>query len=123
MKFTLDATHDKYIKIVVSGLVVKPELISVISQLMQHPDYLDKHSFWDFTESNMGLSIGDLQEIVGVLRLYKPKQKNFADKSALLVSGQMNSAMVNVFATMAKVLPFKYKVFKDKDSALSFLCP
>ncbi len=122
MKFKIDASHDKFIKIMVSGLVVKTELISAISQLLQHPEYLDKNSYWDFREAEMGLSIGDLNEIVGILRLYKPKQKKFANKSALLVSGQMNSAMVEVFATMTKSLPFRYKVFKDKGLALSFIC-
>ncbi len=121
MDFELDAAHEKYIKITVLGMVVKAELISTISQLLQHPEYLDKHSYWDFREATMGLSIGDLSEIVGILRLYKPKQKQFANKSALLVSGQMNSAMVNVFATMTKMLPFKYRVFKDKEHVLSFL--
>ncbi len=122
MEFTLDAENDQYIKIVVSGLVVKPEIISVISQLLQHPEYLIKHSYWDFREATMGLSIDDLSEIVGILRLYKPKQRKFANKSALLVSGQMNNAMVNVFATMTKMLPFNYKVFKDNENAISFLC-
>ncbi len=122
MDFKFDATHEKYIKIIVSGMVVKTEIISAISQLLQHPEYLDKHSYWDFREATMGLSVGDLSEIVGILRLYKPKQRKFANKSALLVSGQMNSAMVNVFATMTKMLPFNYRVFKDKNHALSFLC-
>ncbi len=121
MDFTLDASHEKYIRIIISGMVVKSEIISAISQLLQHPEYLDKHSYWDFRKATMGLSINDLSEIVGILRLYKPKQKQFANKSALLVSGEMNSAMVNVFATMTKMLPFNYKVFSNKDHALSFL--
>ncbi len=122
MDFTFDATHEKYIKITISGLVMKSEIIPTISQLLQHPEYLDKHSFWDFREATMGLSIGDLSEIIGILCLYKPKQKQFANRAALLVSGQMNRAMVNMFATMTKMLPFNYKIFKDKDHALSFLC-
>jgi len=69
----------------------------------------------------MGLSISDLTEIIGVLKLYRPKQKEFANKSALLVSGRMNSAMVTMFTTMTKMLAFKYKVLKDEKSAESFL--
>ncbi len=122
MEFTLDASHEKYIKTTVSGMVTKPYLISAISQLMQHPEYIDKHSLWDFSEANMGISIEDLQEIVGILRLYKPKQKNFANKSALLVPGQMNNAMVNLFVTMSKLLPIKYRVFKDWNKAEEYLC-
>ncbi len=122
MDFTLDTSHEKYIKIKVSGMVTKSYFISAVSQLVQHPEYIDKHSFWDFTEASMGISIEDLHEIVGILRLYKPKQKNFANRSALLVPGQMNHAMVNVFATMTKLLPFKYKVFKDWDKAEAYLC-
>ena len=121
MVFELDASNAKYIKIIVSGMVTKPYLISAISQLMQHSEYIDKHSFWDFTDARMGLSIEDLKEIVGILRLYKPKQKNFANKSALLVSGEMNKAMVNVFATMTKLLPFKYRVFTDWKQAEAYV--
>ncbi len=123
MEFKIDASHNKYIKIVVSGLVSKTEIISAISELIQHPEYMNKHSFWDFRLATMGLSIGDIHEVVGILSLFKPNQKPFANKSALLVSGQMNSAMAKVFTTMTKLLPFKYKVFKDKVTAVSYLCP
>jgi hypothetical protein len=121
MDFELDSSHDNYIAMTVSGGVDKAGLISAISQLVQHPEYLDKHSFWDFTKADMGLTMGDLSEIIGVLRLYKPAQSDFADKSALLIPGKMNQAMVNVFVTLAKVLPFKYKVFNDSNKAKSFL--
>lgn len=122
MDFKLDATHDKFIKMTVSGLVLKPELISAVSQLMQHPEYVEKNSYWDFTEASMGLAISDLSEVIGILRLYRPPKKDFANKSAFLISGEMNSAMANVFITMARMLPFKIKVFNDKGKAESFLC-
>ncbi len=122
MEFKFDATNNDYIKINVSGLLVKSEIISVISQLLQHPEYLDKHSYWDLRKATMGLSIADLSEIIGILHLYKPRQKQFANKSALLISGQMNTAMANVFVTMTKMLSFNYRVFKDKEHVLSYLC-
>ncbi len=121
MIFKLDATHDKYIRITVSGLIVKSELITAIAQLMQHPDYLKKHSFWDFKNAQLGMSIVELKEIIGILKLYKPKQKNASLKSALLLSGNLNSAMAGIFVAMAKLLPFEYQIFKDEDGALSFL--
>ena len=122
MNFSLDASHDIYIKMTVTGIVDKAGLIAAISELMQHAEYLDKHSFWDFTGANMGLSISDLSEIVGILRLYKPQQKEFANKSSILVTGPMTSAMVNVFVKMTALLPFKYRVFNDEKKAEAFLC-
>ncbi len=122
MDFELDTSHEIYIKITATGIVDKASLISAISQLMQHPEYLDKHSYWDFTNASMGLSIADLTEIAGVLRLYKPKRKDFANKSAVLVSGSFNHAMVNVFATMSKALVFNYRVFQDRKKLETFLC-
>jgi hypothetical protein len=83
---------------------------------------MDKHTFWDLDEANMGLSIGDLKEIIGVLRLYKPARKDFADKAALLVPGKFNSAMAEMFVAMAKLLPIKYRVFNDPKQAESYLC-
>ncbi len=122
MDFQLDASHEKYIKITISGLVVKPELISVMAKILQHPEYLDKHTFWDLTEASMGLSVADFKEIIGVMRLYKPERKDFADKAALLVPGKFNSAMAEMFVTMSKLLPIKYRVFNDWDEAEAYLC-
>ena len=34
MDFELDASHEKFIKITISGLVVKPELISVMAKIV-----------------------------------------------------------------------------------------
>ena len=122
MDAEFDSSHTQYIKITISGLIVKPELISVMAEILQHPEYLDKHTFWDLTEASMGLSIGDLKEIVGVFRLYKPERKDFADKSALLVPGKMNTAMAEVFIAMSKLLPIKYRVFNDWERAEAYLC-
>jgi len=122
MDFELDASHEKYIKITISGLIVKLELISVMAEILQHSEYMDKHTFWDLREASMGLSIGDLKEIVGVLRLYKPERKDFADKAALLVPGKMHSAMAEMFVTMSKLLPIKYRVFNDWNKAEAYLC-
>ena len=122
MNYDLDASHEKYIKISISGIVDKSSLVAAISELMQHSDYIQKHSFWDFYEATMGLTIGDLKEIAGVLKLYKPKEKEFANKSAIIVPGEMHKAMVDLFITMTKLLPFEYKVFNDLERAEAFLC-
>ncbi len=70
MKHTLDNSHSVYIQMNVTGVVDKSGLLSAMSELINHPDYQDKHSLWDFTHATMGLSIGDLGEIVGVLGLF-----------------------------------------------------
>lgn len=67
MEAELDSSHAQYIKLTINGLIVKPELISVMAQILQHPEYLDKHTLWDLREANMGLSIADFKEIVGVM--------------------------------------------------------
>ncbi len=121
MKFQLDSSHENYIVMEVSGLIEKTELICAMSELLNHPEYPSKHTFWDLSQAGMGLSIGDLREIIGVLALYKPEKKNFADKSAILVPGQMNRAMGELFVTMAKALPFRYKVFNSREQAASYL--
>lgn len=122
MTYKLDASHEKYIKITVSNVLEKATLVAAISQLMQHSDYLNKHSFWDFSEATMGLTMGDLSSITGILSQYKPKEKKFANKSAIVVPGQMHKAMGDLFITMANHLPFKYQVFNDKKKATAFLC-
>ena len=107
MVYDLDVSHEKYIKVTVSGVVDKASLIAAMSELMQHSDYIQKHSFWNFHEAVMGLSIGDLKEIADVLRLYKPKEMVFANKSAIVVPGEMHKVMVDLFIEMTKLLPFK----------------
>ena len=71
MEYQLDASHNKYIKVTVSGIIEKVGFIAAISELMQHSEYLNKHSLWDLSNSTVGLTIGDLKEIAGVLRLFK----------------------------------------------------
>ena len=117
----LDWSHKNYLKITISGLLVKSELMAVMAEILQHPDYVKKHTFWDLRQTGMGLSMGDLKEIVGVLKLYKPRNPNFADRAALLVPGRMNSAIAEVFVAMTKLLPIKYRVFRDQDEAKAYL--
>lgn len=103
-------------KITISGL------IPVMAQVLQHSQYPDRHVYWDLTQADMGLSIGDRREIIGVLRLYQPEKKSFSDRSSLLVSGSLNRAMGDLFVSMAKVLPFKYRIFTDPEEAEAYLC-
>lgn len=121
MEHTLDNSHSVYIQMNTSGVVSKSDLLAAISELMNHPDYQDKHSLWDFTHSSMGLSIGDLTEIAGVLGLFKSRKKKFANKSALVVPNLMELSMAKIFVSISKLLPFTYKVFKVKEDAMAFL--
>jgi hypothetical protein len=123
MDAVIDSSHDRYMKITISGVLVKPELIAVMAQILQHPEYPDKHTLWDLTRASMGLSIADLKEIVGVMRLYRPARKDFADRAALIIPGKFNTAMAEVFVAMSKVLPIKYRVFNDRDKAEAYVCP
>ncbi len=122
MEYALDASHEKYIAMIVTGVVEKESLIIAMSELLQHPEFLTKHSLWDLSNAELGLTIGDLKEITGILKLYKPKEEVFASRSAIVVPGQMHKAMVNLFITMTKRLPFKYNAFNDRYEAETFLC-
>jgi|GEM_PF-1377060 len=123
MEYQLDESHARYIRMTVTGLVEKKGLTAAMSKLLAHPDYPDKHSLWDFTDAAMGLSIGDLREIAGILRLYKTRNKNFANKSALVVPGFMDMGMAKIYVSLTKLLPFDYRVFQSIDQALNFLIP
>ncbi len=117
----IDSFREDYIKITVEGLITKEIMITAISELMHHSDYITKHSLWDLSGGSLGLSIGDLKEIVGILNLYKPETKSFANKSAIVVPGEMHKAVVNIFISMSKMLPFKYMVFERINDAKTFL--
>ena len=100
MEYTLDTSHERYIKISVNGLIVKSELVKLMAEILKHPLYPDRHTFWDLRHASLGLSISDLKEIVGVLRLYNPPVKRFSGKAALLVPGKMNTAIAEIFVAM-----------------------
>ncbi len=123
MNHQLNNSQPDYIRMVVTGVVEKANFIKAISELINHPDYHCKHVLWDFSSADMGLSMGDLLEIAGVLRLFKAKDKNFANKSALLIPDHMHRAMANIFVSISKLLPFEYKVFKTNNAAMHFLTP
>jgi hypothetical protein len=76
---------------------------------------------WHFTEGTSELTIADLREIAGIFSLYKPKIKEFANKSAIIAPGLMNKAIGEIFVSMTRLLPVKYKVFDDIESAEAFL--
>ncbi len=121
MGYTLDASHNDYLKITINGIIDKRTTVSAMSELMQHPEYTVKHSYWDCTNASLGLTIGDIKEIVGILRLYKPNVKGFANKSVFVVPGEFNKAMVDLFISMTKLLPWHYRVFKEHESAVKYL--
>ncbi len=113
--------HDHYLEVVFDGVLAKHTVLSSLNQLLNHPEYYEKHSLWNMSESKSGVSMNDFKEIVGVMRLFSPKQIDFANKSALLVSGQVNTSLAEMFTEMARTLPFDFKVFSDSSSARAHL--
>ena len=120
--YKLDNSHQKYIRIIVVGGIEKNDIISAMKDLMTHSDYPVKHTLWDMSGAHQGsIDVLDIKEIIGVLRLYRPKQENFAGKSVFLVSGAMNKALLNVYINLSKMLPFSYRVYTDRVKAVEFL--
>ena len=120
--YQFDSSHEKYIKITVSGILTKEEIIATMTELMQHPEYSYKHSLWAFSKFSMGLSIENLKEIADIVRDYKPKGINPALKSAIVVPGKVYKEIAVLFIKAATEQPFNYQAFTDKDAAISFLC-
>ena len=60
---------------------------------------------------SMNFSFEELKKNVGIMKLYKPKTKKFANKLALLVEGHLEFALSNLFVLITKLLPFEYKAF------------
>jgi len=121
MGFTIEADHPAYLKIIVDGLMEKTVVLSAMAELLNHPDYCEKHSYWDLSNARMGLSLQDLKEIIGVMRLYKPRRKTFANKSAIVVDGKLEIAMANMFVTLSTLAPFRYKAFTNHEKARHYL--
>jgi hypothetical protein len=121
MKYTIDASDEKYIRVTGTGVLDRNSLMSAMSELMRHPEYAQKHSLWDFSGVSFGITLQDLEGIVGFLSLFQPLDKNFANRSALVVPGKMYQAMAEMFVSMTQNLIFEYKVFQDKRDALGFL--
>jgi len=111
----------KYIEVTVSGIIEKAAIIAAISELMQHSEYLHKHSLWELSNATTRVTIGDLKEIANAISINKPKEKKFKNKSAIIVPGHMHKAMIELFIKMANRLPFKYFAFTDNKKAVDFL--
>ena len=56
MEYKLDVSNDKYIKVTTSGVINRSMLISAISELIAHANYIQKHFLWDFSDSYIGLT-------------------------------------------------------------------
>lgn len=114
-------THDHYLEVVCDGLLIKHTVLSSLNQLLNHPEYYEKHSLWDLSAIRVGCSMSDVKEIIGVMRLFSPKQADFANRSAWLVSGQINLSLAEMIIEMAKTLPFDFKIFSDSSRAREHL--
>lgn len=122
MKHEFDSSHEKYIEVTVSSIITQTDIIHAVFELMEHPDYLHKHSLWIFSNFSLGININGLEGIADTFRHYKPKKTAFANKSALVASGHTYKAIINLFITIATGLPFEFQAFTDKDRAVDFLC-
>ena len=120
MGYRIDSGQTRYIQVTVDGVLDRETALAELNDVLTRPDYPDRHTLWDFTGANMGLNIQDIEEITGVLRLYRPAGPGFANRVALVVSGRMELAMANIFIAAAKLLPFKYKAFLDLNAARTF---
>ncbi len=121
MPYSIKNHHQNYLEIVVKGLFDKKSALAAMNELLNHPEYYDKNSLWNFSSAQVGLSLMDLKEIAGVMKLFIPKQKQFADKVALFVSGRVHLGIANIFVTLSTLLPFKYKAFSDIKKAKAYL--
>ena len=113
--------HDEYLEVVFDGLLEKKTVLSSLNQLLNHPEYYSKHSLWNMTGSRLGFSISDFKEIIGVMRLFSPKEKEFSNRSVLLVSGHMNQSMAGLFIDMAGALPFEFSIAAEEREARALL--
>ncbi len=118
--FTIKS-HDTYLEITIHGTLVKSKVISAFSALAGHPEYYEKHSLWNFLNTQTQISITDLEEIVKLLEYFAPRHPVFPNKSAFLLSGMTNFAIAGIFIDMALKLPFKFKVSFTMEDALAFL--
>ena len=121
LEYFISNEHNRYLRITVTGILSKNSMIKAIRDTMTHPEYNCKHSFWDCSDASMGMSLIDLKEIVGIFRLYKPEKSTFANRVAILLTGNMNEAMVSLLIPMTRVLPFKFKLFTNHEKAEKFL--
>lgn len=99
----------------------KDSLLTAISDLMQHPNYHDRHSFWDCTCATLEMSIFDFTEIVNILKPYTPPGRHFKNKVAILLEGEMNKAIMTFFISWTKMLPFNFQVFTKRDDLITFI--
>tara|TARA_B100000614_G_scaffold240530_1_gene240975 strand:- start:1775 stop:2134 length:360 start_codon:yes stop_codon:yes gene_type:complete len=118
----MDDSHDRYIRITVAGSLEATSMSEAISRLMRHPDYDIKHSYWDCRKAVMGMTLSDLTEIVRVFNMYKPETEVFANRSAILVAGEVNRSMVKMFISAVKMFKFNFRVFTVPGEAEAFLC-
>lgn len=113
--------HDAYLEVVFDGFLEKQTILSSLNQLLNHPDYYRKHSLWNMSGSRLEFSIRDFKEVVEIMRMFSPKQSEFSNRSALLVTGRVNLSMMGWFIDVAGTLPFEFKAFSEEAAARAHL--
>lgn len=121
MEYAINDTPDNFFRITVSGKVTKDELMPAMSEIITHPDYARKHTLWDYSSANLGLNMDDIHELSGILKLLKPGTEDFADRSVIVVKGEMVRQQVEMFVSMAGSGPLTFRVFTDLSAAEAYL--
>ncbi len=84
MDAAIDSSHDRDIKITISGVVVKPELTVLMAQVLQNPEYPEKHTLWDLTDD------GELM----IITLVRDGRQKALEVRVLETDGRHESSLV-----------------------------
>lgn len=113
--------HGCILEITIEGELTKHLFFMALGELLNHPDYYDRHSLWNLLKAKVAISFRDMKEVAYLMRMYTPERGVVSRKSAIVVSGALNVSIAKMFIEMFNYLPFEYRTFEDYSEAITFL--
>ncbi len=120
-KYEIDNQHECFLEIVIRGEITKHIFLATLSELVNHPEFYEKHILLNILNAQIALNFAEMKEIAGVMRLYTFQEKITSKKFAVLASGAFTVSVAQMGIDLFSYLPLEYNTFNDSDDAINFL--
>ena len=87
-----------------------------VGRLLKIPEYPDKNAVWVFQDRPLNLDYADLHNLKEFIKKNYPEGAT-RSKTAIVVTSELHTSLAELFAQIAKDLPYEIRVFSDMQAA------
>jgi hypothetical protein len=92
------------------------EIWETAGRLLKIPEYPDKNAIWVFQDRPINIEYADLYKLQEFIKKNYPEGAT-RSKTAIVVTSELHTSLAELFAQIAKDLPYEIRVFSDMQAA------